>query len=490
MSRSRFGRRRSDRQRLMVIPNWIAGLARLRVRLALIIAVALAPAGLLAVMQALNAFEASDERRAAELQATALAAVDQERRTIVEIKQTVKLAAFAMQSELSGSRRGCADLFASLAKEHEWMTRAVLLDRQGDAVCGVDRPLSMAGTEHWKRFIERPDIVFSAGRSGRLGGEWVSVAYYPVADPHGEVFAIAIGLDLSFLRRLTNPPPGRPAFALLGARGGPMNITAEAEPDIRWLPENRVILQQFGDRAVKDIGADGVKRAYFTSELETGQLWAVTARTRPGLLSTIFSSEGYGLLLPILLWAIAVTVAYFAIDILVSRHIDKLRAAAFRIGQGDLDTPVGDFSEAPKEMRALGHSIKAMAARISDREAKLQETLDMQRRLLLEVHHRVKNNLQTISSLMNLETRRVEDPIARRSLTQIQDRIHALALVHQNLYAAEHLERVALNQLVQDICDHLETSLAPKGRGPRIRTILDEIIVDTTTIPVLTAANE
>ncbi|MFN3260260.1 MAG: sensor histidine kinase [Pikeienuella sp.] len=460
---------------------FLAAFGRLRVRLALIVGLALTPVGLLAFVQALNGLKAGEESRNAEFHAKSLAAVDQERAMFGEIRQTIKTAALTLQSS-SDLLDACDGFLRRLAAENRWMTTAVLFSDDGETTCGTDTPISVADTEHWGRFKSRRDFTISGARTGRISGQRVIAAYYPVSDPARRIAAIAVGVDLDHFSTLSREGPVESLSVVLGYDGeaifaGP-GESRKAEA-YAWLPEDRSPLRVFGDRELRAAGADGVQRIYFVSAIETGQLWMVTARTPPSLLELATTPQATALLIPLLLWLIAVGVTYFAIDLLVSRHIERLRTAAFRIGQGDLETPVGDFDEAPRELRALGHSIKAMSARLAGRDARLQETLEMQRRLLLEVHHRVKNNLQTISSLMNLEMRRSSDAVAQSALRQLQDRIHALALVHQNLYAAENVERIALDRLIGDICRHLQTSLAPRGFAGRISTDLAPVVVDT-----------
>lgn len=77
------------------------------------------------------------------------------------------------------------------------------------------------------------------------------------------------------------------------------------------------------------------------------------------------------------------------------------------------------------------------------------------RALLHEVDHRVKNNLQLISSLILLQARRVQDPAAREALRGVLERVNAIAVVHRRLFQAGDMERFDLAQFVRDLVEDL-----------------------------------
>jgi two-component sensor histidine kinase len=75
--------------------------------------------------------------------------------------------------------------------------------------------------------------------------------------------------------------------------------------------------------------------------------------------------------------------------------------------------------------------------------------------LLKELHHRVKNNLQVIYSLINLQKRRLETPELNQSLSMVQNRIKTMSLVHQNLHENESFKEVNLASYIKTISDYL-----------------------------------
>lgn len=75
--------------------------------------------------------------------------------------------------------------------------------------------------------------------------------------------------------------------------------------------------------------------------------------------------------------------------------------------------------------------------------------------MLKEIHHRVKNNLQVVSSLLNLQAERIDDPGARAVFLESQSRIRAMALVHETLYGSESLAGIEMSPYICRLCDSL-----------------------------------
>ncbi|WP_231887033.1 sensor histidine kinase [Thalassospira xiamenensis] len=123
-----------------------------------------------------------------------------------------------------------------------------------------------------------------------------------------------------------------------------------------------------------------------------------------------------------------------------------------------------DGSEFPVEIGlnpiAEGDRVQVLAAivDISDRKSRqerLEKSLQEKEILLSEVHHRVKNNLQIVHSLLDMQTANVKDDLAREILRDSCNRVRSMAQIHQTLYQSEDVSRVDFNYF----CDALINSL-------------------------------
>ncbi|WP_322046382.1 AAA family ATPase [Paraburkholderia sp. J67] len=100
----------------------------------------------------------------------------------------------------------------------------------------------------------------------------------------------------------------------------------------------------------------------------------------------------------------------------------------------------------------------ASQAAISIENASLEEIealLEEKEALLQEVHHRVKNNLQLISSLLNLQASRVEDRSMAERFLDSRNRVRSMAMVHENLYRAGNFARIDMASHIRNLCAHL-----------------------------------
>jgi two-component sensor histidine kinase len=107
--------------------------------------------------------------------------------------------------------------------------------------------------------------------------------------------------------------------------------------------------------------------------------------------------------------------------------IAQVREQTAQIAGGNYQPASATFSRAPAGIAALSRDLDALALDLAEREL-------VRKALASEVHHRVKNNLQIVTSLLNMQASRIENPAAREELGQTRARIGALAMIHRILF--------------------------------------------------------
>ena len=98
--------------------------------------------------------------------------------------------------------------------------------------------------------------------------------------------------------------------------------------------------------------------------------------------------------------------------------------------------------------------------------------------LLKEVHHRVKNNLQLISSLLSLQAGRIADPAIAGQLNDSRHRIRSVALVHENLYQAGNFSRIRMASHIRSLCTQLSRAYNPLGRSTELFIEVSDLELD------------
>ena len=126
-----------------------------------------------------------------------------------------------------------------------------------------------------------------------------------------------------------------------------------------------------------------------------------------------------------------------------------------------------------------------------DAEKQLTKTVGEKEVLIREVHHRVKNNLQIIISLLNLQSRYIEDEKSSQVIKDSQSRIRAMALVHEKLYQSTDISRINLGDYIQFLGNSLFQFYGMQGKGIMFTTDIRDISLDIdTAIPLGLIINE
>ena len=129
-------------------------------------------------------------------------------------------------------------------------------------------------------------------------------------------------------------------------------------------------------------------------------------------------------------------------------------------------------------------------AEINQQNKSLQSLLQEKEWLLKEVHHRVKNNLQIIISLLNAQSDFLDNPSAIHAIRESRERMQAIALIHQKLYQPDYGPKINMLSYIQDLVSYLESSFTV-ARGIYFQMEIDEVSLDVSqAVPLGLILNE
>ncbi|QHV99568.1 histidine kinase dimerization/phosphoacceptor domain -containing protein [Spirosoma endbachense] len=135
-------------------------------------------------------------------------------------------------------------------------------------------------------------------------------------------------------------------------------------------------------------------------------------------------------------------------------------------------------------LQQLARDKKKLEETVNERTTQLKQSLSEQSALLLEkdvlmkeIHHRVKNNLQVISGLLELQSKGLTDETAREALREGQNRVRSIALIHQNLYQYENLSIIDLKRFVNDLSKQVQ-SVFQKQKPVTITILVPDLQLD------------
>ncbi len=180
--------------------------------------------------------------------------------------------------------------------------------------------------------------------------------------------------------------------------------------------------------------------------------------------------------LPVAALVFGLGAVWLVADRSIVRWIIYLRRFTALYARGRYGARPQRARDGPPEIRDLATTMDAMARLIAARDQALKESLKQKDALMREIHHRVRNNLQVISSLLSLQQRSLTDPAARAAMSDTRHRITALALIYRALYQGADLRRIDLRQFMEELISHV---VSAEGAPPaHIRLEVDPLELD------------
>lgn len=221
----------------------------------------------------------------------------------------------------------------------------------------------------------------------------------------------------------------------------------------------------------------------------TGSVPALSIETRApvgnsGLVLTMVAGRSWlggpelvSMLTPIGMWLLAALLSWLLVDQILLAPIQRLRRNVERYQPGDSLAPGKERILTAPEIVELERMVAQLAANVARDKEALAASLDAQRALTREVHHRVKNNLQIIASLINLHGRSLPPGSELVAYRGIQRRVDTLAVVHRHLQAeAEGDAAISLGTMLGELTVGLRHAFETGSRPAELT--IDSIAVN------------
>ena len=468
-----FGRRRGSR--------WHG----IRFRLGMAMAVALLPILLLGAFQADRSFRDQDAERRSDLQLAA-------ERASATAKARLDSTGVLLQAlRPEALELFCQPRLTSLVERLEDISGLARLTATGVTTCaskdlsGASEPwLTQAGQSDWFQRLKSGEdtvLVRAPAVEGIAPNLIVAIRLErPMGSFDGAMIAL---IPLSRLQPDINDPalPEGSQAALTDASG---RLLAVTERDA-FLLKGGQALDGWVDRAEAPGSAifegDDVRgrhRVYAGTAVAGRDIYALLSAPSPNLLSWARLNPLGVLFAPILAWILALMCVTWVSERVVVRWLIYLERVAALYARGKFNVRPTQAVHAPAEIRNLASTLNDLADTISARNRSLTDSLEEKDALMREIHHRVKNNLQIISSLLSMQQRALTDAPAKAAVGDTRQRITALALIYRTLYQSDNLRYADAKTFLTDLVGQLVAGEA--ARGPLVTSSVeaDSLVVD------------
>jgi len=448
----------------------------LRPRLILIVGLALAPLALASIGQGVLRLDARQKESDEQLSDTAIYATHNEQMVFIYAKTF--MVRLSTRPELTAGPDECHRLLKTSLIGATPFLNVALTDPTGNITCmGVvgSSTLNYNRFPWWSAMLARRDFTVGDKCYSSIVRQEILPLAFPIYDSNGRFTgALTVSLDLRWLnRRIATEKLPDKAFLLIVDRAG--GVIASN----RTVPRDLV-------KAVSQQGRSNFARAFVTKTAASGKWrWAAQPIGNNDNLVAFGMPET---------WLMGITRIYFFVDILlpflmilfswgaiwlgtewlVIRWTTYLKRVSTAYGKGHFAIEMTDLAMAPEEFQLLGREMKSMAGSIQARDLKLGQALRQEKSLAREIHHRVKNNLQIVSSLISLYSRKVEEPSARLAMRQVGARVDALSLVHRLVERNGPYSLVSMKSLFSELAEQFRIQSEANGAPYRLQLEVDD----------------
>ncbi len=444
----------------------------LRTRLFWWVTLALIPIGIVSVLQGLERARVDVANVREHLVQSVRIAASHEENVLGSSEQL--LHALANMDDVRNVTDDCDRALSDVRLGVQFFTNIARTDRDGTIICSA---LPQA-----KGRKARPETFDAARRTGKLvvTGQIISPITHdaiiaetlPIVKNGRFDGAVSVGVSTVWLDHILNERnlPHGAVIAVFDRKG---TVIAANNGDVARALFSKVPEAQALNGGLQ-AGDDAQSNSWIfaAAPLVGDNVFVGLAMRQQKLFVPTYLRVGTDFLLPIVMLGLAWIAIWFATERQITQWVNYLRriAAAYRGGHYNT-RPALDG--APEEFRSLGSALEEMAQGIQDRDKRLRDAVQQKTLLIRETHHRVKNNLQIVMSLLSLQSNQLKDGAVRDALGEAQARIDALALVHRLLHEVEDQTTVDLQRLLGELTQKIAETMTVDDS--RVTTEIDSI---------------
>ncbi|MBW4983581.1 signal transduction histidine kinase [Mameliella sp. CS4] len=436
-------------------------------RIACLMTIAMLPVGLIAVYQTQAVIEGAREQNRASLAAQLRAEATPQTKTIESALAAAQGLAVLITKL---GEEDCSDILKGFVESNETYAFAGFVRASGWLTCSstADR-MDLSQRPLFKTAMARGGESVQVNPEGAVTGRNVIMVTHPVREGGEMVGYVSLSIPHAILNAALEDPDhdGALRLAALNTEGEILaaSLGRTAAPD--YLPRDMLLSEivQTPGQTFRAVSGSGETRYFAVTQMVPGKVillgsWPLSAvPDADSRLQSVIASS-----LPVLMWLAGVGVALFGIQRLVIRHVAQLRNAMRRFALGEREETTLDLRDPPAELEEAQRAFNRMALLIAEGEQRREQDLRDKEVLLREVHHRVKNNLQLIASIMNMQSRDLETEEAKHVVSELQRRVRGMAVLHRALYNTPTSTTVDAADLVQAVVRDTQDLVAPLGK--------------------------
>lgn len=371
------------------------------------------------------------------------------------------LQGLSARTELNADAATCSTMLKTAVIGLPNVLNLTFVNAQGKPVCsstGAFDVADYAKLSWWKRLQLRKAAGVPPVLASAAAGRQVLPYTLPLHDASG-VFkgALSAALDLRWVSQ-TSPYGRLPPYGLM----------LIVDRDGAVIASNRAVPGGL-NKAVAKAGVDHKQHTFYADTTDHAR-WRWTAeRIENSRRLIAFAMEEpmpFGvsqvyllgnILLPLLMVILASIAMWLGTERFVIRWTTYLKRVSAAYGQNHFALELNELEEAPDEFQVLGEEMKSMATSIRDRDRTLNSALAQKSAMAREIHHRIKNNLQIVASLISLYSQNIADAESRMAFSQILARVGALTLIQRLMEMNDTTPILDMRRLFTELAEQMRT---------------------------------